>query len=149
MPQLTCGEGKTPTRSSMVLRALFLRVSKPVFAKTRLSSDNGAEMRLVDADDAVGAAADILLEHHLLLLVHLECCLQALVILAAETRKKTARLFAQKIEKYLCISPYHLQYLSKMISNQAILIGSIQYLNHGTISIRMITHMKPYRIETT
>ena len=84
----------------MVLRALFLRVSKPVFAKTRLSSDNGAEMRLVDADDAVGAAADILLEHHLLLLVHLECCLQALVILAAETRKKTARLFAQKIEKY-------------------------------------------------
>ena len=133
----------------MVLRALFLRVSKPVFAKTRLSSDNGAEMRLVDADDAVGAAADILLEHHLLLLVHLECCLQALVILAAETRKKTARLFAQKIEKYLCISPYHLQYLSKMISNQAILIDSIQYLNHGTIPLRMITHLKPYHIETT
>ena len=96
----------------MVLRALFLRVSKPVFAKTRLSSDNGAEMRLVDADDAVSATADILLEHHLLLLVHLECCLQALVVMAAETRKKTVRLFAQKIEKYLCFSPYHLQYLS-------------------------------------
>lgn len=77
-----------------------------------LTPDNGAEMRLVDADDAVGAAADILLEHHLLLLVHLECCLQALVVMAAETRKKTARLFAQKIEKYLYFSPYHLQYLS-------------------------------------
>lgn len=71
-----------------------------------LTPDNGAEMRLIDADDAVGATADILLEHHLLLLVHLECCLQALVVMAAETRKKTARLFAQKIEKYLCISPY-------------------------------------------
>ena len=47
-----------------------------------------------------------------LLPVHLECCLQALVVMAAETRKKTARLFAQKIEKYLCFSPYHLQYLS-------------------------------------
>lgn len=61
-------------------------------------------MRLVDADGAVGAATDILLEHHLLLLVHLECCLQALVVMAAETRKKTARLFAQKIKKYLEIS---------------------------------------------
>ena len=38
MPQLTCGEGKTPTRSSMALRILFLRVSKPVFAKTRTRS---------------------------------------------------------------------------------------------------------------
>ena len=35
-------------------------------------------MRLVDADGVVGAAADILLEHHLLLLVHLECCLRHL-----------------------------------------------------------------------
>ena len=35
LAQLTCGEGKTPTKSSMVLRILFLRVSKPVFAKTR------------------------------------------------------------------------------------------------------------------
>lgn len=61
-------------------------------------------MRLVDADGAVGAAADILLEHNLLLLVHLECCLQAHVVMAAETRKKTARLFAQKIKKYLEIS---------------------------------------------
>ena len=36
-----------------------------------------------------------------------------------------------------------------MISNQAILIGGVQYLNHGTIPIRMITHIKPYRIKTT
>ena len=88
----------------MVLRALFLRVSKPVFAKTRLSSDNEAEMRLVDADDAVGAAADILLEHHLLLLVHLEHCPQALVVMTADARQKMDRLFAQEIKKYLEIS---------------------------------------------
>lgn len=69
-----------------------------------LAPDNGAEMRLVDADDAVGAAADILLEHHLLLLVHLEHCPQALVVMAAETRKKMDRLFAQEIKKYLEIS---------------------------------------------
>ena len=69
-----------------------------------LTPDNGTEMRLVDADDAFGAAADILLEHHPLLLVHLECCLQTLVVMAAEARKKMACLFAQKIKKYLEIS---------------------------------------------
>ena len=70
-----------------------------------LAPDNGAEVRLVDTDDAVGAAADILLEHHLLLRVHLEHCPQALVIMAAEARKKIARLLcAQKIKKYLEIS---------------------------------------------
>ena len=61
-------------------------------------------MRLVDADDAVGAAADILLEHHFLLLVHLEHCPQALVVMAAEARQKMDRLFAQKVKKYLEIS---------------------------------------------
>ena len=41
LPKLTCGEVKTPTRLSMVLRTLFLRVSKPVFAKTRQRSPHG------------------------------------------------------------------------------------------------------------
>ena len=50
---------------------------------------------------------------------------------------------------FIILSPYHLQYLSEMISYQAILIGGIQHLNHGIIPIRMITHIKPYRIETT
>ena len=49
----------------------------------------------------------------------------------------------------LSFPPYHLQYLSEMISYQAILIGGIQHLNHGIIPIRMITHVKPYHIETT
>ena len=38
---------------------------------------------------------------------------------------------------------------TEMISYQAFLIGGVQYLNHGTIPIRMITHIKPYRIKTT
>ena len=50
---------------------------------------------------------------------------------------------------FIFLSPYHLQYLSEKISYQAILISGIQYLNHGTIPIRMITHIKPYRIKTT
>ena len=50
---------------------------------------------------------------------------------------------------FIFLSPYHLQYLSEMISYQTILIGGIQHLNHGTIPIRMITHIKPNRIETT
>ena len=56
----------------------------------RLAPDNGTEMRLVDADDAVGTSADILLEHHFLLFIHLERCLKTLVVMAAEANKKCA-----------------------------------------------------------
>ena len=56
----------------------------------RLAPDNGMEMRLVDADDAVGTSADVLLEHHFLLFIHLERCLKTLVVMAAEASKKCA-----------------------------------------------------------
>ena len=56
----------------------------------RLAPDNGTEMRLVDADDAVGTSADVLLEHHFLLFIHLEGCLKTLVVMAAEASKKCA-----------------------------------------------------------
>jgi len=67
----------------------------------RLASDNGTEMRLVDADDAVGTSADVLLEHHFLLFIHLESCLKTFVVMAAEASKKCACLFAQEIKKQL------------------------------------------------
>ena len=47
-------------------------------------------MRLVDADDAVGASADVLIKHLLLLLVHLEHRLETLAIMPAEAREETA-----------------------------------------------------------
>lgn len=56
----------------------------------RLAPDNGTEMRLVDADDAVGTSADVLLEHHFLLFIHLERCLKTFVVMAAEASKKCA-----------------------------------------------------------
>ena len=56
----------------------------------RLASDNGTEMRLVDADDAVGTSADVLLEHHSLLFIHLESSLKTFVVMAAEASKKCA-----------------------------------------------------------
>ena len=56
----------------------------------RLAPDNRTEVRLVDADDAVGASADVLIKHLLLLLVHLERRLEALAIMPAEAREETA-----------------------------------------------------------
>ena len=56
----------------------------------RLAPDNGTEMRMVDADDTVGTSADVLLEHHFLLFIHLESCLKTLVVMAAEASKKCA-----------------------------------------------------------
>ena len=56
----------------------------------RLAPDNGTEMRLVDADDAVGTSADVLLEHHFLLFIHLERCLKTFVVMATEASKKCA-----------------------------------------------------------
>lgn len=56
----------------------------------RLAPDNRTEVRLVDADDAVGASADILIKHLLLLLVHLERRLETLAIMPAEAREETA-----------------------------------------------------------
>ena len=65
----------------------------------RLAPDNGTEVRLVDADDAVGAPADVLVEHLLLLLVHLERSLEALVVMPAEAREEMARLLAKEIKE--------------------------------------------------
>ena len=56
----------------------------------RLAPDNRTEVRLVDADDAVGASADVLIKHLLLLLVHLERRLETLAIMPAEAREETA-----------------------------------------------------------
>ena len=56
----------------------------------RLALDNGTEVRLVDADDAVGASTDVLIKHLLLLLVHLERRLETLAIMPAEAREETA-----------------------------------------------------------
>lgn len=56
----------------------------------RLAPNNGTEMRLVDADDAVGTSADVLLEHHFFLFIHLENCLKIFVVMAAEASKKCA-----------------------------------------------------------
>ena len=56
----------------------------------RLAPDNKTEVRLVDADDAVGVSADILIKHLLLLLVHPERRLEALAIMPAEAREETA-----------------------------------------------------------
>jgi len=55
-----------------------------------LSPDDGAQVRLADADDAVGALAGVLLEHHLLLPVHLECGLEAFAVVAAEQGSRQA-----------------------------------------------------------
>ena len=95
---------------SKMLIILFWKVFKPDFSKMRqvtahdagtnlcpeldlglcLAPDNGTEMRLVDADDAVGTSADVLLEHHFLLFIHLERCLKTLVVMTAEASKKCA-----------------------------------------------------------
>ena len=56
----------------------------------RLAPDNRTEVRLVDADDAVGASTDVLIKHLLLLLVHLERRLETLAIMPAEAREETA-----------------------------------------------------------
>ena len=56
----------------------------------RLAPDNRTEVRLVDADDAVGASADVLIKHLLLLLVHLERRLETLAIMPAEAREEAA-----------------------------------------------------------
>ena len=56
----------------------------------RLAPDNRTEVRLVDADDAVGASADVLIKHLLLLLVHSERRLETLAIMPAEAREETA-----------------------------------------------------------
>ena len=50
-----------------------------------LAPDDGTEVRLIDTDDAVGTSADILLEHHFLLFVHLECCIEAFEVMPTET----------------------------------------------------------------
>ena len=55
-----------------------------------LAPDNRTEVRLVDADDAVGASTDVLIKHLLLLLVHLERRLETLAIMPAEAREETA-----------------------------------------------------------
>ena len=47
-------------------------------------------MRLVDADDAVGASADVLVKYLLLLRIHLERRLETLAIMSAEAREETA-----------------------------------------------------------
>ena len=63
----------------------------------RLSPDNGAKMRLLDADDAVCTSADIMLKHHFLLFVYfVERSPQTLVIMPAEARGKIAGLLAKK-----------------------------------------------------
>ena len=69
-----------------------------------LSADNRAQVRLIDADDAVGTRADTLLKHHLLLLEHLEGCLQTLVVMTAETFQQIARMATKEIQKDLDIS---------------------------------------------
>ena len=56
----------------------------------RLALDNGTEVRLVDADDADGASADVLVKYLLLLRVHLERRLETLAIKSAEAREETA-----------------------------------------------------------
>ena len=65
-----------------------------------LAPDDGSEMRLIDADDTVGAAADVLLEHHLLLFIHPESCLQAPAVMPAEAPKKVTRLCTEEILKF-------------------------------------------------
>ena len=95
---------------SKMLIILFWKVFKPDFSKMRqvtahdagtdfrtelnrglrLAPDDGTEMRLVDADDAVGTSADVLLEHHFLLFIHLERSLKTLEVVAAEASKKCA-----------------------------------------------------------
>ena len=56
----------------------------------RLAPDNRTEVRLVDADDADGASADVLVKYLLLLRVHLERRLETLAIKSAEAREETA-----------------------------------------------------------
>ena len=65
----------------------------------RLAPDNRTEVRLGDADDAVGASADVLIKHLLLLLVHLERRLETLAIMPAEAREETAWLPAKEIKE--------------------------------------------------
>ena len=67
----------------------------------RLAPDNGAEVWLVDADDAVGTSADVLIEHLLLLLVHFERSLEALEVTPVEAREEMARLLAKEIKECL------------------------------------------------
>jgi len=50
-----------------------------------LAPDDGTEVRLVDTDDAIGTSADILLEHHFLLFIHLECCIETFEVMPTET----------------------------------------------------------------
>ena len=66
-----------------------------------LPPDDGSQVGLVDADDAVSAGAHTLLEHHLLLLIHPEGGLKTPVVMAAEACQQVAGMSAEEVKEYL------------------------------------------------
>ena len=107
----------------------------------RLASDNGAEMRLVDAYNAVGAGADVLLEHHLLLLEHFECRFEASVVMSVETREEICGMPAEEIKKCLKVSLQatylHLFGLADEFLALALFLGQLEERLAGFHAVRL------------